>query len=396
MRKHKDSRPKSLTRAKSLCALALLPVLYLAGCATSAQPTHRSGTPALQHADSAAHSSAPTLEHSRSPVPPGDNGDMQRLADLWLKRSNEKANTDFPIGPGDVLEISVPAIEELRSRTVRISGDGTIALPFVGKLKAAGLTEEELQQGLVERLKQYMYAPRVIVFVKEYRSRQVAVLGAVSKPGLYNVTNGADTLMDLLSQAGGIAPGADPKVYLIAAEQADKDQHAQIASLMPQTLLQQDPAPLILKRTDPILIDVKQISFGGNQQYLSLPVRPGDVIMVPSGGQVLVEGWVEKPGAYGLSPGLTVAGVVVQAGGPLYPAEVNNVKIIRPEKGGSKSFLYADLEKIKRGDAPDIPLQGGDIVEISAVNSKLVAYSFYRFFSTVVNIGVGANIPVFR
>jgi len=114
---------------------------------------------------------------------------------------------------------------------------------------------------------------------------------------------------------------------------------------------------------------------------------------VPNGGQVLVEGWVEKPGAYGLSPGLTVAGVVVQAGGPLYPAEVNSVKLIRAERGGGKSFIYADLEKIKRGESLDIPLQGGDIVEVSAQNSKLVAYGFYRFFTTIVNVGVGANIP---
>jgi polysaccharide export outer membrane protein len=371
-----------LSRAKSFCALASVALLYLAGCGSNSAATQYSSTPALQH--------------SSSTVLPGENGDVQKLADLWLKRSKEKANADFPVGAGDVLEISVPAIEELRTRTVRISGDGTIALPFVGKLKAAGLTEEELQQGLVERLKQYMHSPRVIVFVKEYRSRQVAVLGAVARPGLVSITNGADTLMDVLSQAGGIAPGADPKVYLIPAEPAEKGEHAQIASSMPQNLLQQDPAPLILKRTDPILIDVKQISFGGNQQYLSLPVRPGDVIMVPSGGQVLIEGWVEKPGAYGVSPGLTVAGVVVQAGGPLYPAEVNTVKVIRAEKGGSKSFIYADLEKIKRGDSPDIPIQGGDIVEVSAQSSKLIAYGLYRFFSTVVNIGVGANIPIFK
>jgi polysaccharide biosynthesis/export protein len=379
-----------VSRTKAFCAFVA--VLYLTSCATSAQNT--AGSAASQY------SGTPSLQQPNSAVPsaslPGDNGDVQKLADLWFKRSKEKANTDFPIGVGDVLEVSVPAIEELRTRTVRISGDGTIALPFVGKIAAAGLTEEDLQEKLVERLKQYMYSPRVIVFVREYRSRQVAVLGAVPKPGLYSLSNGADTLLDVLSQAGGISPGADPKLYLIPAEPADKEQHAQIASIMPENILQQDPAPLILKRTDPILIDVKQLSFGGNQQYLSLPVRPGDVVMVPSGGQVLVEGWVEKPGAYGLSPGLTVAAVVVQAGGPLYPAEVNTVKIIRAERDGAKSFLYADLEKIKRGDSPDIPLQGGDIVEVSAQSSKLVAYGFYRFFTTIVNIGVGANIPVFK
>ena len=380
------------SRAASICVLASLPMLYFAGCATVTE--NKSDSSVSQSPGIA------IFQHSNSAVsftsPPGESGDVQKLADLWLKRSQETGNSDLPIGVGDVVEISVPAIEELRSRMVRIAGDGTIALPFIGKMDAAGLTEEDLQQKLVERLQQYMYSPRVIVFVKEYRSRQVAVLGAVPKPGLYSMTNGADTLLDVLSQAGGIAPGADPKLYLIPAEPAEKGRLTQIASTMPQSLLQQDPTPLILKRTDPILIDVKQLSFGGNQQYLSLRVRPGDVIMVPSGGQVLVEGWVEKPGAYGLSPGLTVAGVVVQAGGPLYPAEVNTVKVIRAERGGSKSFIYADLEKIKRGDSPDIGLQGGDIVEVSAQTSKLVAYGLYRFFTTIVNVGVGANIPIFK
>jgi len=343
--------------------------------------------------DSSKKSPGASALNLQAPSVPTDNGDVERLVSLWQKRSQEKIGSDFPIGVGDTVEISVPPIEELRSRTVRIGGDGTIALPFVGKLEAAGLTEEELQQKLVERLKTYMYNPRVIVFVKEYHSRQVAVLGGVTKPGVYSLVSGADTLIDVLSQAGGIAAGSEAKVYLIPAELAEKEPKTQIASAMPQSILQKDPSPLILKRTDPILIDVKQISFGGNQQYLSLPVRPGDVIMVPNGGQVLVEGWVEKPGAYGLSPGLTVAGVVVQAGGPLYPAEVNSVKLIRAERGGGKSFIYADLEKIKRGESLDIPLQGGDIVEVSAQNSKLVAYGFYRFFTTIVNVGVGANIP---
>ena len=364
-------------------------LILLSGCAAS-------GTQSPQGSSSSTDTSlhSPALSSLASPL--ADKSDFDKLVSLWQIRSQEKAATDYPVGVGDVIEISVPAIEELRSRTVRISGDGTIALPFVGKIEVAGLTEEELQQKLVERLTQYMYSPRVIVFVKEYRSRQVAVLGAVPKPGLYSVSNGADTLLDVLSQAGGISPGADPKLYLIPAEPAEQGRVAQIASTMPQTLLQQDPTPLILKRTDPILIDVKQLSFGGNQQYLSLPVRPGDVIMVPSGGQVLVEGWVEKPGAYGLSPGLTVAGVVVQAGGPLYPAEINTVKVIRAERGSSKSFMYADLEKIKRGDSADVPLQGGDIVEVSAQTSRLVTYGLYRFFTTIVNIGVGANIPIFK
>ena len=370
------------------CAF-MLAVVCVAGCATQ--------TPKSSPADK----SVVGVPQSREAFSPaslvGDKSDLEKLAALWLKRSQEKANSNFPIGTGDVVEISVPAIEELRSRTVRLSGDGTISLPFVGKVEAAGLTEEELQQQLVERLKQYMYSPRVIVFVKEYRSRQVAVLGSVTRPGVYSISSGADTLLDVLSQAGGIAPAADPKIYLIPAEPAEKNGRAiDVASLLPESVLQHDPAPLILKRTEPILIDLKQLSFGGNQQYMSLQVRPGDVIMVPGGGQVLVEGWVEKPGAYPVTPGLTVAGVVIAAGGQLYPADPNAVKVIRPDRGGNKTVLLADLEKIKHGDAPDIPLQSGDIIDVAAQTSKLIPYGLYRFFTTMVNIGVGANIPLIK
>jgi polysaccharide export outer membrane protein len=368
---------------------AFIAVVCIAGCATqtpNSSPVNKSVLGVPQSREAFAPASLP-----------GDKSDLEKLAALWLKRSQEKASSDFPIGVGDVVEISVPAIEELRNRTVRISGDGTITLPFMGKVDAAGLTEEELRQTITERLKQYMYSPRVIVFVKEYRSRQVAVLGSVVRPGLYSVGSGADTLLDVLSQAGGIAPAADPKIYLIPAEPAEKNGRAiDVASLLPESVLQHDPAPLILKRTEPILIDLKQLSFGGNQQYMSVQIRPGDVIMVPGGGQVLVEGWVEKPGAYPVSPGLTVAGVVVQAGGPMFPADVNAVKVIRADKSGNKTFIVTDLQKIKRGETSDITLQGGDIVEVSSETSKLTLWGLYRFFTTVVNIGVGGNLPMFK
>lgn len=379
--------------------MLLAPPLFFGGCAAPVQnssPAPRlagSGAPAPQ--PSVAAPGQPAGNAAAGVAVIGPNDDLQKLAELWFKRSREH-NGDFPVGTGDVVEISVPAIEELRSRTVRIAGDGTFALPFAGRIKAAGLTEEELQDTVVERLKEYMHHPRVVVFVKEYRSRQMAVLGSVMRPGVYSIGSGSDTVLDMISQAGGIAAGADPKIYFIPAEPADSGRVSQITASLPQNLLQQDPAPLILKRTEPIVIDFEQLSFSGHQQYLSLQVRPGDVIMVPGGGQVLVEGWVEKPGAYAVTPGLTVAGAVVAAGGQLYPADTGAVKIIRPNRGGNKIVLLADLAKIKQGDTPDIPLQSGDIVEVAAHTSKVIPYGLYRFFSTIINVGIGATIPVVR
>ncbi len=322
--------------------------------------------------------------------------DLERLSGLWQKRARDGIAADYPIGPGDLLEISVPAMEELRSHTVRVSGEGTFPLPLLGKIQASGLTEEELKEKIRERLEKYMYDPLIITFVKEYRSRQVAVLGAVAKPGLYGLSSAADSILDMISRAGGILPGADSRIYLIPAETVAGDKVREVAATLPESFLSKDPAPLILKKNDPIFIDIKELAFGGHQTYLSLPVRPGDVIMIPGGGQVLVEGWVERPGAYSITHGLTVSGAVVAAGGTLFPADPTAVKVIRTERGGKKISLVIDLEKIKRGDDPDIALQGGDIIEVSPTSGKLLAYGLYRFFSTIISIGVGANIPLFR
>lgn len=329
-----------------------------------------------------------------SPVDVSKNRDLEKLAKLWKERTQDKTVTDYPIGIGDVLEITVPAIEELRGRVVRVSGDGTISLPFVGKLVVTGMTEEQLREQMTTNLKRYMYEPRVSIFVKEYRSRQVAVLGAVFKPGLYSMTSGSDTILDMLSQAGGITSGADPRLYFIPAESVGGgDQVQKIAASLSDPNIKGDPSGL-LSRADPILVDLKELALGGYQQYLSLAVRPGDLIIVPGGGQILVEGWVDKPGAFNVTPGLTVTGIVAAAGGLLYPADDNSVRIIRNERGGKRTLLTADLAKIKSGEASDISLQGGDIVEVSATSSRLIPYSLYQFFQSIVKIGIGGTIPI--
>jgi hypothetical protein len=54
----------------------------------------------------------------------------------------------------------------------------------------------------------------------------------------------------------------------------------------------------------------------------------------------------------------------------------------------------ADIAKIKSGESPDVTLQGGDIVEVTAMTSRLIPYGLYRFFTTIVNVGVGGSIPL--
>jgi len=356
------------------------------GCATP-----RSETTAPVRSSTVTSISAPDTAFMSLP---GEKTDLDKLAELWAKRSQDTSFSDYPLGVGDILEISVQPIEELRARTVRISGDGTISLPFIGKIQAAGLTQSVLEQEILRQLQLYMYTPRVSIFVKEYRSRQVAVLGSVTKPGFYSISSEADTLRDLISQATGLTADAGAKVYFMPAESATADRINQNAATVGKSVLRQDSMSTMLKHTDSIIIDIRQASSEDHPTYLSLQVRPGDVILVPGAGHVLVEGWVEKPGAYKVSPGITVAGVIAEAGGPHFAADVNAVRIIRADKRGNRSYLTIDLEKIKRGESTDIALNGGDIVELSAQTSRLIPYGMYKILSTMVNIGASVPIPI--
>ena len=318
--------------------------------------------------------------------------DVERLARLWEKRTQQNSVSDYPIGPGDVLEISVPAMAELKDRSVRVTADGTISLPFIGRVQAVGLTEQELAEQLHPRLKDYLRNPRVFIFVKEYNSRQVAVLGAVVRPGLYSLTSGSENILDMISRAGGILPEAEPRINLIPTEPLKGDAAKAVVSTLPVNLQPKDPAPAIFKKTEPILIDVKELSYGGHQVYLSLPVRPGDTIMVPGGAQVLVEGWVDKPGAFKMTPGLTLTGAVAAAGGALYAADTSTVRVIRSTRDGKKISLAANLDKIKNGETDDIGLQGGDIVQVPSSTAKLVPWGIYELFRDVIRVGAG--IPI--
>jgi len=349
------------------------------GCASAGRPS----TP-TQTVSATPQTAAP--ENRRDPA------DAERLSRLWQARTHGGGTADYPIGPGDVLQISVPAMEELRERTVRVSGDGTISLPLIGLMQVAGLTETGIGDALRRRLaERYMYDPQVNLFVTEYRSRQVAVIGQVGKPGLYSLASDSDTLLDVLSQAGGVTAEAAPRVLFIPAEPGEEKNMQELAAAVPVSLDGHDPSPPVLKRTDPIVIDLQDLARGGDQVLLTLPARPGDVLVVPSSGAVLVQGWVKTPASYKITPGLTVLGSIAAAGGLLYAADASTAQIIRSGKRGEKILLAANLDTIKRGESPDFPVEPGDVIEVSYSSARIVPYGLYSLFTSIIRVGVNAS-----
>jgi polysaccharide export outer membrane protein len=117
-------------------------------------------------------------------------------------------NTAYKIGSQDVLEISVFKVPEL-SKTAQVSELGTINLPLLGEVPAAGKTARELEHHLTAKLgAKYLQSPQVTVAVKEYNAHRVTIEGAIKKPGVYPMRS-KTTLLQLTAMAEGLRDDAD-------------------------------------------------------------------------------------------------------------------------------------------------------------------------------------------
>ncbi|HWP67173.1 MAG TPA: polysaccharide biosynthesis/export family protein [Candidatus Limnocylindria bacterium] len=280
-------------RVRSLRAVtALVALLAATGCVTIHQPA--GGRPSLAKADAP----PPPLETPSGasvalppPVPvQQDESSIERLITLRNRRLDEGPNIDTPIGVGDVIEVEVPGLKELAQRRVRVAGDGTISLPFVGTLEVKGRTEEEVRRTITQRLESVMYDPPVLVFVREYRSRQVVVLGAVGQPGTYLPAGPDDTILDMIAMARGITDEGARQVVFIPREVGATERIRESMNTLPEGKVSPDDMPRLLRNVDPIVLNLRDLSASRTKLALSLPVRPGDVIIIPEAGEMALLG----------------------------------------------------------------------------------------------------------
>ena len=129
----------------------------------------------------------------------------------------------YRVGVEDELGISVWHEPEL-SQQVVVRPDGMITLPLVNDIKVAGLTMDELQALLVEKLKTVVNDPQVTVTVKAVRSRKVFLVGNVAKQGAYPLA-GHMTVLELIAEAGGLGPFAKSNSIYVLRKENGKEVH---------------------------------------------------------------------------------------------------------------------------------------------------------------------------
>jgi len=244
---------------------------------------------------------------------------------------------DYRIGPKDLLEITVFELPEL-NQTVRVSEDGSITLSLLGKVEVAGFTAQELEARIAQLLdQQFTKGAHVTVFIKEYQ--KVSVIGAVGRPGMYELV-GPTTLLQAIAQAGGLTAQAMNEIYVYRTGPDGKQER--------------------------IVIVLEDLMTDGNPE-LNIELKPKDVLTIPIDQtlNVFVYGEVRTPGVipYLSSKKITLLQAIAQAGGTTEWAKKSKVVVKRRDKRTDKEMkIRVNLKKMISGKIADIVLMEGDVV----------------------------------
>ena len=264
-------------------------------------------------------------------------------------------NGPYPIGQGDVLDITVFEVEEL-SQSVVVGPRGMISLPLIGEVGVGGLTTSQVKKTLKKRYgRGLLRDPQISVRVSEYHSRPVSVLGAVREPGVYQL-RGRRRLVEVLAMAGGLSDEVGETVTISrAGPPAGAADHAASNAASRREL--RVPLRSVLR-----LLDENE----------SNPfIEPNDTVRVEKAGLIYVLGAVKQPGGFPLKQqeDITVLRAISMAGGLASHSAPQKSRVIRPTESG-KQEIPVRIRDILSGRENDSPLRANDVLFVPDSRAK--------------------------
>lgn len=292
-----------------------------------------------------------------SPAPVPDPGPVKQQAPLYR------------IQVDDVIRIEIRP--ELTPTDVIVQPDGNISAPFLGLIKAEGRSFTELYEDLKTRYTAILFlqAETIRLTVTPIRIRQIraSVVGAVVRPGLYDVRRG-DRISTLLANAQGAPTDGT-------------------ADLRRATLRK-------LKSQEVIPIDLYSLVTKGDasQDY---EVEDGDILTIPQEvrNRIAVDGEVKAPGVIPYSEGLSVAQAITRSGGRTDKSRMTKVTVIRPRPGRPDDPDYINVDLVsfynQKDRTQNIELKPGDTVFVPNNGNPDFATinSYFNFFYLLRTVG---------
>ena len=263
--------------------------------------------------------------------------------------SGAPAKQDSPaaqlrIGSGDLLNISVYGLPDF-AQDVRVNSSGDAYLPLIGYVQLAGLTPDQAQAVIENRLREggFVNSPHVTVFLKEYVNQSATVTGEVSRPGVYPMV-GSRRLLEVLAMAGGLTPRAGKTVTITHHDHPE------------------DPAKVTLP------------SDLAKSPKDNIEIFPGDTVLVNRAGIVYVVGEVQRPSGLVMDnfERMTVMQAIALVGGTTSVAAMNSAKLIRTTATGRQE-QELPLKKILYAKQADVDLKPDDIIFVPSSFGKKAA-----------------------
>jgi polysaccharide biosynthesis/export protein len=290
-------------------------------------------------------------------------------------------DSGYVLGPDDQIVIHAIDSPEISDKPVLIGTNGNITLPLVGRVKAGGLSVEQLETELNAQLKEYVKDPQIAITVTEFRSQPVSVFGAVGTPGVIQL-RGRKTLYQVLAMAGGLREAAGSSITLTRRRENGE-------------------VPLLGATIDPTgqfsvaELNVQEILAGKNPAS-NIEIKPNDVISVSEAdsNMIYVVGDVEHSGGFTLGGRRTVSVLMAlsMAGGLGRTAKPDKARIIRSIPGEPKPREVAvNLSQILKGKAEDVGLRPQDVLVVPTSSHKV-----FTTYSVPAMVSAAAYAAIYR
>ncbi|MCB1907325.1 MAG: polysaccharide export protein EpsE [Rhodocyclaceae bacterium] len=226
------------------------------------------------------------------------------------------ADTDYVLGAGDVIRISVFQNPDLTTEA-RVAESGSISFPLIGTVAVGGSTIQQAEQLIARLLRKggFVIRPQVNILPLALKSAQVAVLGRVNRAGRFPLETANARLSEMVAAAGGIAEDGSDVVVLLGSRNG-------------QPFRREINLPELFRHGD--LAD-------------DLVLQGGDVIFVGRAETFYIYGEVQRPGAFRLGRDMTVMQGLATGGGTTARGTIKGLQIHRRDEIGRISVIEPRL-----------------------------------------------------
>jgi polysaccharide export outer membrane protein len=252
---------------------------------------------------------APLAQQAPPPAPPGPRPSVTVAA---------TPQQEYLIGVADVIDVTIFNEPDASRTGVSVDNDGTIDMPYVGRVHVAGKSpravETEIKNSLIKG--GYLLSPTVSVTVRQYRSKTVSVQGYVRNPAEYSL-QGNVSLTSVLAQAGSFSLEAGSYVLISRRNE--------------------------LGAIEQIRVPRRDIESGRAQDVF---LKDGDTVLVPKAETIFINGYVRSPGSYTWEDGLTLERALALAGGLTERGASNRIEIRRTVDGKDVKISRAKMSEL--------------------------------------------------